>query len=209
MLSNVFDLIGIGAVGLLVMAVASGEIDFELGGFYTIRVEETPPSLVAGLVLVAAAAFLAKAVFNLLLGLLSVRYMAGIEVKASRKIADHLLSGSLGELRRYSQADIQYAVNPSTGAMYSGIMNAIANMATELSLMLMVVAAFVVVNPVAALVVVAYFAVMVLVTQWIIGHKLTQIGRDSNQGTIAATSAILDSVASFREVAVFKKQPFF
>lgn len=209
LLTNVFDLVGIAAIGLLVMAVASGEIEFELGNFYTFRVEETPPPFIAGLVVLAAGAFLVKAVFNLLLGLASVRYMAGVEVKASRRIADHLLSGSLGELRRYSQGDIQYAVNASTGAMYSGVMGAISNIITETSLMLMILGAFLLVNPTAALIVTVYFSFMIVVIQWLIGNKLKQIGRDVNQGTIAATSAILDSVASFREVSVLKKQPFF
>ena len=208
-LTNVFDLVGIAAIGLLVMAVASGEIEFELGNFYTFRVEETPPPFIAGLVVLAAVAFLIKAIFNLLLGLATVRYLAGIEVRASRRIADHLMSGSLGELRRYSQGDIQYAVNSSTSAMYSGIMVAVSNIVTEFSLMLMILGAFVLVNPVAALIVSVYFTIMIVVTQWIIGNKLKQIGRDVNQGTIAATSAILDSVASFREVSVLKKQPFF
>ena len=209
LLTNVFDLVGIAAIGLLVMAVASGEIEFELGNFYTFRVEETPPPFIAGLVVLAAVAFLIKAIFNLLLSLVSVRYLAGIEVRASRRIADHLMSGSLGELRRYSQGDIQYAVNSSTSAMYSGIMVAVSNIVTEFSLMLMILGAFVLVNPVAALIVSVYFTIMIVVTQWIIGNKLKQIGRDVNQGTIAATSAILDSVASFREVSVLKKQPFF
>ncbi len=202
LVTNLFDLAGIAAIGLLVMAVASGEIEFELGGFYSFSIDETPPGLIAGLVLLAAGAFLAKALFNLLLGLAAVRYMAGVEVRASRKIADHLLSGSLGELRRYSQADIQYAVNPSTSAMYSGVLNALSNIITDGSLMLMILAAFVLVNPLAALVVSAYFVVMVVTIQWFISGKLKQIGRDSNEGAISATSAILDSVASFREVSV-------
>lgn len=209
LVTNLFDLAGIAAIGLLVMAVASGEIEFDIGGFYTFRMDETPPEFIAGLVLLAAVAFLAKALFNLLLGLAAVRYMAGVEVKASRKIADHLLSGSLGELRRYSQADIQYAVNPSTSAMYGGVLNALSNIITDGSLMLMILGAFVLVNPIAALVVSIYFAGMVVLIQWFISGKLKQVGRDSNQGSISATSAILDSVASFREVAVLKKQPYF
>ena len=209
LVTNLFDLAGIAAIGLLVMAVASGEIEFDIGGFYTFRMDETPPEFIAGLVLLAAVAFLAKALFNLLLGLASVRYMAGVEVKASRKIADHLLSGSLGELRRYSQADIQYAVNASTGAMYGGVLNALSNIITDGSLMLMILGAFVLVNPIAALVVSIYFAGMVVLIQWFISGRLKQVGRDSNQGSISATSAILDSVASFREVAVLKKQPYF
>ena len=207
--ANVFDLAGIAAIGLLVMAVASGEIDFDLGGLYRIRVEETPPSFIAMLVAIAAGAFLLKATFNLILSLALVRFMAGIEVRASRKLADYLLSGSLGDLRRFSQADIQYAVNASTGAMYSGLLNNVANIIVESALMLMILGAFVLVNPVAALLVSVYLVVVVTGIQWVIGEKLKQVGRDVNQGTIASTGAILDSVASFREVAVLKKQPFF
>lgn len=209
LLTNVFDLAGIAAIGLLVMAVASGEIEFDLGGFYSIDIPETPPELIVGLVVVAAGAFLVKAVFNLLLGLASVRYLAGIEVRASKRIAEYLMSGSLGELRRYSQGDIQYAVNTSTQAMYSGILNALSNIITESALMLMILGAFVLVNPLAALVVTVYFTVMVVSIQWIIGNRLKQIGRDVNKGTVTATSAMLDAVHSFREVSVLKKQPFF
>jgi len=207
--ANVFDLAGIAAIGLLVMAVASGEIDFDLGGIYRLQIDETPPSLIALLVAVAAGAFLLKATFNLILSLALVRFMAGIEVRASRRLADYLLSGSLGDLRRFSQADIQYAVNTSTGAMYGGLLNNVANIIVESSLMLMILAAFVLVNPVAALLVSLYLVVVVTGIQWVIGEKLKQVGRNVNQGSIASTGAILDSVASFREVAVLKKQPFF
>lgn len=207
--ANLFDLAGIAAIGLLVMAVASGEIDFDLGGIYRLRIEETPPTFIALLVGAAAGAFLLKATFNLILSLALVRFMAGIEVRASRKLADYLLSGSLGDLRRFSQADIQYAVNTSTGAMYGGLLNNLANIIVESALMLMILATFVLVNPVAALLVSVYLVVVVTGIQWVIGEKLKQVGRNVNQGTIASTGAILDSVASFREVAVLKKQPFF
>ncbi len=207
--ANVLDLVGIAAIGLLVMAVASGEIDFDFGGLYRLRIEETPPELIAGLVAAAALSFLLKAVFNLVLSLALIRYMAGIEVNASKRMAEYLLSGSLGELRRFSQADIQYAVNASTSAMYGGVLNSIATLITGSGLMVMILGTFFLVNPVAALVVAIYLVVMVTVIQWIIGEKLKQIGRDVNQGSIASTSAILDSVNSFREVAVLKKQPYF
>ena len=209
MAANGFDLAAIGAIGLLVMAVASGEIDIDLGGLYRIRVEETPPEFIAGLVVAAAIAFLLKALFNLVLSLSLVRYMAGIEVRASRRLADYLLSGSLGELRRFSQADINYAVNASTSAMYSGILNAVASIITDTALMFTILAAFVLVNPTAAVVVFIYLAVVIVSIQYVIGERLKQIGRDVNEGSISSTSAILDSVASFREVAVLKKQPFF
>ena len=207
--ANVLDLLGIGAIGLLVMAVASGRVDFDLGGLYRITIDETPPILIAGLVVVAALSFLLKAVFNLLLSLALIRYMAGVEVNASKRIAHYLLSGTLGELRRYSQADIQYAVNASTGAMYSGVLNSIASIITGTGLMVMILGTFFLVNQIAALVVAVYLAVVVGAIQWTIGNKLKQIGRDVNKSSITTTGAILDAVSSFREVAVLKKQQFF
>lgn len=209
LLGNVFDLAGIAAIGLLVMAVASGKIDFELGGFYRLRIDETPPEFIATLVVVAALAFLVKAVFNLVMSLVSVRYMAGVEVKASRQLAEYLLSGSLADLRRFSQADVGYAVNSSTGAMYGGVLGAVSNIIAESALMLMILGAFVLVNPTAAIVVAIYIVIMVVIIQWVIGERLKQIGRDVNRGSVDAGSAMLDSVSSFREISVLKKQPYF
>ena len=207
--ANVLDLVGIAAIGLLVMAVASGSIDFDLGGLYRIRIDETPPSLIAGLVMAAALSFLLKAVFNLLLSLALIRYMAGVEVNASKRMAHYMLSGTLGELRRYSQADIQYAVNASTGAMYSGVLNSIASIITGAGLMVMILGTFFLVNPIAAVVVAIYLAIVVSTIQWAIGNKLKEIGRDVNRSSVATTGAILDAVSSFREIAVLKKQQFF
>jgi ATP-binding cassette subfamily C protein len=209
MSANILDLAGIAAIGLLVMAVASGEIDVDLAGLYRLQIDETPPEFIAGLVLLAAVSFLLKASFNLLLQLALVKFMAGIEVRASRQLAEYLLTGSLSELRRFSQADIQYAVNASTTAMYSGILNAIASIITDAALMLTILGAFVLLNPVAAIIVFVYLAVVIIAIQYVIGERLKQIGRNVNKGSIASTGSILDSVASFREVAVLKKQSYF
>jgi ABC-type multidrug transport system fused ATPase/permease subunit len=209
LLANVLDLVGIAAIGLLVMAVASGRIDFDFGGLYRITIDETPPGLIAGLVVAAALSFLLKAVFNLLLSLALIRYMAGVEVNASKRMAHYMLSGTLGELRRFSQADIQYTVNASTAAMYSGVLNSIASIITGSGLMVMILGTFFLVNPVAAVVVAIYLALVVSAIQWAIGNKLKQIGRDVNKSSVQTTGAILDAVSGFREIAVLKKQQFF
>ncbi len=209
LLANVLDLVGIAAIGLLVMAVASGRIDFDFGGLYRITIDETPPGLIAGLVVAAALSFLLKAVFNLLLSLALIRYMAGVEVNASKRMAHYMLSGTLGELRRFSQADIQYTVNGSTSAMYSGVLNSIASIITGSGLMVMILGTFFLVNPVAAVVVAIYLALVVSAIQWAIGNKLKQIGRDVNKSSVQTTGAILDAVSGFREIAVLKKQQFF
>lgn len=209
LLANFVDLAGIAAIGLLITALASGKIELDLGGLWSINVDETPPSLIIVLVIVAALAFLVKAVFSLVLSLMNIRFLARVEVESSRRVARYLLGGPLGEIRKYSQGDIQFAVNASTSALFSGMLGSVANIIAETLLMLTILATFVLINPVATSVVLVYFAVMVVIIQWVIGRKLRQIGRDVTKGSIASTTAIIDAVSTFREISVLRKQPFF
>ena len=108
--ANLLDLVGIAAVGLLVMAVASGSIDFNFGGLYRLTIDETPPPLIAGLVALAALSFLLKALANLLLSLALIRYMARIEVEAKNDVPCRsvpMICASKIRLSRASKACIQ------------------------------------------------------------------------------------------------------
>ena len=207
-LNNILDLVGIGSIGLLIMAVASGRIDFSIGPF-TIEVEETPFSLIVTLVALSAGAFLAKALFGLAMSYAALWLLAGIEVRNSKRVLDHLLSGSLGELREYSRGDIQFATGISTGAMFGGLLGAVSNMTTEVFLMLMIVTMFFLVDPFAAVVISLYIFAFIVIVQFIIGNKLREIGRDVMKGSIATATAVLDAVESFKEVSVLRRQAHF
>jgi ABC-type multidrug transport system fused ATPase/permease subunit len=208
-LGNFLDLLGIGAVSLLVMAVASGEIDVDFAGLYRIQVDEVSGGLVVLLVMLAAGAFLFKALGNLLLSLALVRYLARIEVEAAKQMADYIFSGSLADVRRYSPADVQYTLNASTAAMYGGILNSIASIVTGSGLMIMIIAAFFAVNVVAALAVGFYLLVVVSLIQWMMNEKLKELGRNVNRGSVAANSSLWDLVMTFREISVLGRQEFF
>lgn len=208
-IANFFDLAGIGAIGLLVMALASGRIDFAIGNFYRIQIDETPFELILGLVALAAFAFLLKATVTLALSLMILKVLVTAEVRSSRRILDYILSGSLTELRRYSRGDIQFAANQSTTWMYSGLVGAASNVVAEVALMLTIAGAFFLVNPIAAIVVTVYILVLVLIIQWLLGSRLRQIGRDVTTGNVQSTGLIFDAIAAFREIAVLNKQAHF
>ena len=207
--ANLFDLAGIAAIGLLVMALASGRIDFPIGNFYRIRIDETPFELIVGLVLLAAFSFLIKAVVTLALSLMILKVLVTAEVRSSRRVLDYILSGSLSELRKYSRGDIQFAANQSTTWMYSGLVGQASNVIAEVALMLTIAGAFFLINPGAALAVTGYILVLVLIIQWILGDRLKQIGQDVTAGNVESTSIIFDAIGAFREIAVLRKQPHF
>ena len=209
LIANLFDLAGIAAIGLLVMALASGRIDFPIGNFYRIRIDETPFELIVGLVLLAALSFLVKAVVTLALNLMILKVLVTAEVRSSRRVLDYILSGSLSELRKYSRGDIQFAANQSTTWMYSGLVGQASNVIAEVALMLTIAGAFFLINPGAALAVTGYIIALVLIIQWILGDRLKQIGQDVTAGNVESTSIIFDSIGAFREIAVLRKQPHF
>ena len=207
--ANLLDLIGIGAVSLLVMAVASGRIDFDFAGLYRLQIDEVSGRLVVALVLLAAFSFLMKALGNLLLSLAMVKYLAKVEVAAAVRIASFVFRGSLADIRRFSPADVHYAVNASTSAMYGGMLTSVSSMITGIGLMVLILGTFFVVNPIAAAVVAVYLAVVVVLIQWFMNEKLKEVGRNINKGSVAATSSLWDVLHSFREVSVFSKQDYF
>jgi ABC-type multidrug transport system fused ATPase/permease subunit len=206
--NNALDIVGIGSIGLLVMAVASGRIDFSIGPI-SIQFDETPFSLIVTLIAFAAGAFLLKALFGLAMAYANLWLLAGIEVRNSKRVLDYLLNGSLGDLRKYSRADIQFATGLSTGAMFGGLLGAVSNMITEIFLMIMIVGMFFLVDPTAATAISVYIFAFIVVIQFIIGKKLKEIGRAVMKGSIATSSAVLDAVESFKEVSVLRRQTHF
>ena len=208
-LANSLDLVGIGAIGLLVMALASGRIDFAVGTLFRIEIEETPFEVIVGLVALAAGSFLFKALIGLVLSLLSIRILVTAEVRSSRRIMNYLISSPLSEVRKYSRGDIQYSASMSSNAMYFGLIQSVSNLVTELSLMLMIVTGFFLVNPVAATVVTIYILFLLVIVQWILGNRLKKIGQDIADGTVKSTGVLFDAIQAFREISVFGKQDYF
>lgn len=199
---NSIDLIGIGAIALLVMAVASGKIDLDLGGIYRLQIDYVSPIGVAWLVVLAAMAFLLRAVLNLLVSLAMVRYLAKVEVRASSIFASYLFGGSLGRVRRFSASDIQYMLNPSTAALYSGVLTSTASLFSNFVFALMVLGAFVLVNPFAAVAVAIYLLVIVTVIQSFLSKRLVRVGEAVNKWSVESSAAVLDSISAFKEIGV-------
>ena len=207
--ANLLDLVGIASIGLLVMALASGRVDFPIGNLYRIQIDETPFELIIGLVLLAAGSFLLKALVSLGLNLITIRVLVMAEITSSKRIMKYFISAPLSEVRQYSRGDIQYAANMSTNAMYFGLIGAVSSLITEISLMVIIVAGFFLVNSTAALVVSVYIVALLVTVQWILGSRLKKVGQDVATGSVQATGVLFDAVEAFREISVLGKQKFF
>jgi len=161
------------------------------------------------LVLFVLAVFVGKAALAIFLVRVLSRSIAHVEARNARSIAEYLLRGSLGNAKKYSKAEFQYAITVSSNWAFTGILNNVANIMSETFLLLIVATAFIVINPVAALFAFVYFAGIMVMMQFFIGRSLKRAGEDAAEGNVGAANAVSDTLDTFREISVLAKQDLF
>lgn len=205
---NGLDIIAVALMGLLGAITATGLSgqNLELFGYAVPAPDARNVITLVGLV---AALFLLKGALGIVFARWTAVFLAGLEIKNSAKIARYLFSGPLSRLRKYSRAEIQFLVESSTSATFSGVLGSMTTLVIEATLFLSIFALFLAVDWIAALFIAAYFAILVYVLQMTTARRFLQSGRNVRQSSVDTGGAILEMVDGFREIAVLSKQDFF
>jgi ATP-binding cassette subfamily C protein len=206
---NFLDIAGVAAVGLLGAAGASGFLGQEETAFFGITVDLRTPGLLLTVMIVIAAFFFLKAILSILLARFSAFFVARIEVKNAREIAEFLFSGGLSEIRQYSKSEVQWAVTGSTNTTFSGVLSSVGILVAETSLLIFMFGLFLFVDPLAAIAITLYFAAVIIVFQLLSSKRVKNSGRDTAQGNMDVTKIALDMFEAFKEISVLSKQRFF
>lgn len=204
------DLIGIAAIGFLATSAAMGLLEgstsgrgLEIGGF---RVEpvnsETLPIFVALVLLL----FLTKALFSIILTKKAAFFVANVEARASREIAETSFGGDLGDARVRSREEMMYAIQSGAPSAFNTILNSANSFVTEASLFVILLVGFFFVDPIATFAAILYFGLIFLMIQFSIGSLMIRAGKINAEKSVQATIAISDLVSVFRELLVMGKR---
>jgi ABC-type multidrug transport system fused ATPase/permease subunit len=211
-LSGLLDIAGIALIGL-VTSIAAVRLTTQAGapaptllGFHIPAVTN---SELLWLVVLVLAVFVVKALIAISLTRGIAHYVAAIEARNAYDLAEYLLRESLDSIKRFSKAEIQYALTGSATYAFTGLLNNVATIASEGFLLVVIAATFFVVNPVIAIFALVYFGLVVLIIQVFIGRSLRKAGRDAVSGTVDTINALSDTLDTFREIAVLQKQNLF
>jgi ATP-binding cassette, subfamily B, bacterial PglK len=208
---GVFDVVGIFFIGLIA-AIAASQVAGSSSAPATILGYTVPtftPIQMLWLVVVVLAVFVGKAFASILLMRAITRFIAGIEARSAIELAEYLLLGSLENVRQHSRADLQYSITESMSWAFTGVLNNVANIASEGFLLLLLAISFFVVSPLTALVVLAYFGLIIAGMQFFIGRTLKRAGNDAADGTVRTVCALTDTLDTFRELSVLGRQGLF
>jgi len=212
-LTGLLDVFGIALIGLIA-GVAATQLDPGTGSARPVKLlgftlPQLGPSGLLWLVVFVLVVFVIKAITAVLLVRGQAFFVAGVESRNAHKIVDFLLTGSLASVKRYSKADVQFALTGSLTYAFTGLMNNVATLCSEGFLLLVVTLTFFLVNPVVAIFALIYFGLVLLAIQVFISRSLKRSGQEAVAGTVQTINTLSDTLDAFREISVLHKQKVF
>ena len=208
-LTNLLDVFGLVAIGLLGAMLASGLNEKSDANFFGFSIEMESSRTYFYVVLVIAAFFISKSVIGVVLLRLTSIFLARAEGKAAREVAEYVFSGDHSRLKQFSRGDLQFALTLSGQYAMNSLLMAGTSIATDGALFLAVVVVFLLVDQATAFLIAAYFVVLVGAFQVIVNRRLRSSGERVRDSSIGVTDTIQDFTAAFREIVVFSKTIFF
>jgi ABC-type multidrug transport system fused ATPase/permease subunit len=209
----VFDLLGILAIGFLATSIAlfislgsDPARRIEFGGLSIPAVTAQTLPLVSIMIL---GLFISKAIFSIILTRQLAFFLARIEARAAQVVADRAFGLGLADARRHSKEEIYFAVQTGSPAAFNFVLNALGTITAEGILFLLVIGAFLVVDPLSAAAAAIYFGLIAIVIQLFIGNLMQRAAIQVSDGTVAANTAIGDLSEVLREASVLGKKSFF
>lgn len=205
---SLLDLVGILAIGFIIASTAifltsGSDPDRVLivAGVAIPAVNAQTLPWVSGAVLVL---FLTKALFSLLLTRKAALFIAEVEARASKRIAEISLGSDLSMAREKSREELIFAVQVGAPSAFSVLFNQLGTILSEGALFIVVATGFFFVNPVITIAAIVYFASIAYAIQFFVGTLMNRSGEQIKTGTILANASITDLVSVFRELSVLR-----
>jgi len=209
----VFDLIGILAIGFLATSIAlfitlgsdSNRV-IEFAGIIlpAVTAQTLPP--VAALILVL---FIAKAFVAIALTRQLAYFLARIEARSAKIVAQRAFGSGLGEARKHSREEIYFAIQSGSPSAFNALLNSIGTILAEGLLFALVICSFFLVDPVSAIGAMVYFGLIAVVIQFFIGNQMQKAAVKSTRGVVDANAAIGDLSEVIREATISNNKDYF
>jgi ATP-binding cassette subfamily C protein len=212
-LVGLLDLVAILAIGLLSASIAlyltrddSREGAISLGplAFPSLGLEFIP---VVGIMVLGL--FISKAFVSIYLTHRLAHFLAKVEARSSRELAEKAFGNGIEGLRQNSMNDILYAVQVGSPGVFNILLNSVGVLVAEGFLFFIVIITFALLSPWVALVALLYFALIGLLIQYFIGRKLEQSSQKITESYIVSTGGLLDLGEVIREATTLEKKHFF
>jgi ATP-binding cassette subfamily C protein len=163
---------------------------------------QTLPMVAAAVLLL----FLNKALFSVILTKRVAYFVATVEARSARTIAEVAFGGDLGDARKRSREEVMFSIQTGSPLAFNVLLNSVSSFINEAVLFALICLGFLFIDAWATLAAVVYFGLVALVMQLFVGSLMTRAGQVMAEGTLRANAAISDLLAVFRELSVLGKR---
>ncbi len=209
-LLSLLDLAGILAIGFVVTSTAifltSGSDPGRVLEFAGLQIPAVTAQTLTWVSSAVLFLFLAKALFSVILTKKAAFFVATVEARSARTIAEIAFGGDLGDARKRSREEMMYAIQGGSPSAFNVLLNSVNALATEAMLFVVICIGFLFIDPWATLAAVLYFGLIAFVMQYFVGSLMTKAGQIAAEGAVAANTAISDLLSVFRELLVLGKR---
>jgi ATP-binding cassette subfamily C protein len=209
----VLDLVGVLLIGLVAyLSVSSGD-NAPIPGALGERLSHLgldPSVLSVPLIAIVAAAFLVmKSVLSGFLARKTMLFLASQQTNLSVSLASGFLRGSLIEVERRPSQQVAYAI--TTGVYYAitMVLSFAAVAAGELSLLVVLATALLVLDPLVSVFSLLYFGGVAVVLHVILKNLAAESGKSMQESAIFGFKTMQDAIVTFREAFVLDRREYF
>ncbi len=210
----VFDLVGVMIIGFVGASIALFLTEgsdpartIQFAGLEITAVNLSSLPIYLGIVL---ALFLSKALFSVILARRSALFLAGVDARAAKKIAQGIYGSDLAVAQEKTREEAVYALQTGATSAFSGVLTSISTFLAESVLFVLISAVFFFVSPLATLVILTYFLLVAIALNATLGRRIKNYGHLSVRSTVRSGVHVADLLAVFRETSTLNtKEAFF
>jgi ABC-type multidrug transport system fused ATPase/permease subunit len=211
---SLLDLVAIALLGIVVALSASAVTD-ETSTFVSTVLDRVglqnadPLALSLVLALVAAVLLVTKSIISFLLTRRTLRFLANRQAMVSGKMAADLLAQPLLFIQRRSSQETAYALTSGVNATILGVLGNAVMIASELALVVVLIAGLAVVDLLVTVFTIAFFVIVGLVLHKILANWAGRLGAQFSQVEVASYSSVQEVLRTYREVTVVGRRSMY
>lgn len=171
--------------------------------------EASDQEMVLYLGVAAALVLLFKSIVSVVLVRRTLRFLANRQALVSARLTAELLSRPLPEIQRRSTQETAYALMGGVGQATVGLLGAAVIAVTEMTLLVVLAVALLLLDPTVTLAAIAFFAVVGFVLQRLLGTWASRLGIEGATYDINSLNAVQEAVAAYREVTVSNRRSLY
>jgi ABC-type branched-subunit amino acid transport system ATPase component len=136
----------------------------------------------------------------------TLRFLSNRSAQLTSTLFSKTLNQPLTELQRTSEQSTLYALTNGISIIAIGIIGALATLASDITLLIIIFGGMILVDPITAVASTIFFSVLGLLMYLLLHKRARDLGKLEFELTVASNQSILEALGSYREIFVLNRR---